>query len=114
MNPYTYEPVNQNIELPTYQHQPQPAQTDTLEAHQQQPAPSTMVVGAIHKQVQGHHAVAKDESVVDSTQIPTIAFEKLAVQEAGMIAADDESILQLHQTLKIGRASCRERVSRLV
>lgn len=97
MNPYTYEPINQKIELSTYQHQPQPAQTDRIEAHQQQPAAPPMVVGEIHKQDQGHYAVAKDKPVVDPTQIPTAAFEKLAMQEAATIAADDRSILQLQQ-----------------
>ena len=99
VNPYTYEPINQNIELASYQHQPQPTQTDRIEPHQQQPAAQAMIVGAIYKHDQGHREVAKDEPVVDSTQIPTAAFEELAMQEAATIAADDRSILQQQQTV---------------
>lgn len=95
MNPYTYEPINQNIELSTYQHQPQPAQRDRIEAHQ--PAAPPMVVGAIHKPDQAHHEVAKDEPVIYSTQNATAASEKLAMQEAATIAADDRSTLLLLQ-----------------
>lgn len=97
MNPYTYEPINQNIELSTHRHQPQPAPTDRMELHQQQPAAPAMVVGAIHKQDQGQREVAKDEPAVDSTQMPTAAFEKLAMQEAATIAAGDSFILQQQQ-----------------
>lgn len=99
MNPYTYEPINQNIELSTYQHQPQAAQKDRIEAHQQQSATPAMVIGAIHKQDKGHHEVAKDEPVMDSSQIPTAGFEKLAMQEAATIAVDDKSILQQQETV---------------
>ena len=95
MNPYTYESINQNIELAIYQHQPQPTQTDEKEPHQQQQyADPPMLVGAIHKHDERHREVAKDAPEVDSTQVPAAAFGELAMPKAATLAADGRSILQ--------------------